>query len=283
MLVQQLGSETEAAVYFPAFDGNGNVTTLVNSDNGAVEAKYDYSPFGKVLTMTGSYAETNPIRFSTKYTDPETDLAYFGYRYYNPDTGRWLNRDPIGEGTGEGSNLYRYCKADPVNLTDPYGLTPIPNIRGCGFYVYCGDIKDETWDEWLARKLGFKHCDLNSPNSPRDRTNSETYDTWVDRETPGRTLMDGKSAGRPCRCASCADIKECKDAVVYGTYHPWGNNCHTYTARQISRCCLKTKWKPSFHAGEWRCLRWEKQFGWDPELGISIPVKVCVEWSPEIN
>jgi len=37
MLVQQLGTETEAAIYFPAFDGNGNVTALVNSDNGAAE------------------------------------------------------------------------------------------------------------------------------------------------------------------------------------------------------------------------------------------------------
>jgi len=133
MLVQQLGTEAATAIYFPAFDGNGNVTTLVNSDGGAVEAKYDYSPFGKVLTMTGSYAETNPMRFSTKYTDAETDLAYFGYRYYNPDTGRWLNRDPMeekafkvpsdrnGKGLRE-SNLYNFVRNNPSRRVDPLGL-----------------------------------------------------------------------------------------------------------------------------------------------------------------
>ncbi|MGN0845501.1 MAG: RHS repeat-associated core domain-containing protein [Kiritimatiellia bacterium] len=35
-------------------------------------------------------------RFSTKYLDPETDLYYYGYRFYNPSLMRWLTRDPIG-------------------------------------------------------------------------------------------------------------------------------------------------------------------------------------------
>ena len=35
--------------------------------------------------------------FSTKYTDEETGLCYYGYRYYSPVMGRWVNRDSIGE------------------------------------------------------------------------------------------------------------------------------------------------------------------------------------------
>ena len=42
-------------------------------------------------------AKANPIRFSTQYTDDETDLVCYLHRYYNPSTGRWLSRDPIGE------------------------------------------------------------------------------------------------------------------------------------------------------------------------------------------
>jgi RHS repeat-associated protein len=55
------------------------------------------APFGEVLRATGPMATTCPFRFSTKYTDDETDLLYYGYRYYNPSTGRWPSRDPINE------------------------------------------------------------------------------------------------------------------------------------------------------------------------------------------
>lgn len=42
-------------------------------------------------------AKLNPKRFQTATDDDETDLLYYGYRYYNPSTGRWLSRDPINE------------------------------------------------------------------------------------------------------------------------------------------------------------------------------------------
>jgi RHS repeat-associated protein len=37
-------------------------------------------------------AKANPFRFSTKYQDDETDLVYYGRRYLNTSTGRWLSR-----------------------------------------------------------------------------------------------------------------------------------------------------------------------------------------------
>jgi hypothetical protein len=66
--------------YYPAYDGNGNLTAMVLASSGAAVAKYEYSPYGELLTSTGTYASTNPFRFSTKYTDSETGLSYFGYR-----------------------------------------------------------------------------------------------------------------------------------------------------------------------------------------------------------
>src|SRR5208337_392529 len=82
---------------FAAYDGNGNVMALVNAANGAVAAECDYGPFGEVIRASGPMAKVNPCRFSTKYCDDETDLLYYGYRYYNPSTGRWLSRDPIDD------------------------------------------------------------------------------------------------------------------------------------------------------------------------------------------
>ncbi|MDD4406252.1 MAG: RHS repeat-associated core domain-containing protein [Parabacteroides sp.] len=64
--------------------------------------------------------------FFTKYTDNETDLVYYGYRYYSPALGRWLSRDPIEEQGG--LNLYGFVNNDPVNKWDKLGqLTPPSN------------------------------------------------------------------------------------------------------------------------------------------------------------
>jgi RHS repeat-associated protein len=56
-----------------------------------------YGPFGELIRATGPMAKANPFRFSTKYQDDESDLLYYGYRYLNASTGRFLSRDPINE------------------------------------------------------------------------------------------------------------------------------------------------------------------------------------------
>ncbi|MDD4406250.1 MAG: RHS repeat-associated core domain-containing protein [Parabacteroides sp.] len=107
-------------VHFPAYDLNGNVMGLVNATNGIISAKYEYGPFGEVFCSVGDMAKVNPFQFSTKYTDSETDLVYYGYRYYSPALGRWLSRDPIEERGG--LNLYGFVNNDPVNKWDKLGL-----------------------------------------------------------------------------------------------------------------------------------------------------------------
>ena len=99
-------------VYFPGYDGNGNVSGLVDSADGTLDAKYEYAAFGETLRVGGTaIADDNPFRFSTKYLDSESGLIYYGYRYYSPSLGRFLNRDPIGELGG--SNLYAFVENDP--------------------------------------------------------------------------------------------------------------------------------------------------------------------------
>lgn len=105
---------------FAAFDGNGDVAALVNAANGTSLAQYEYGPFGEVLRATGAMAKTNPFRFSTKYQDDESDLLYYGYRYYNASTGRWVSRDPVEEKGG--FNLYAFVADNPVCTSDRLGL-----------------------------------------------------------------------------------------------------------------------------------------------------------------
>ena len=60
------------------------------------------------------------IKFSSKYHDQETHLVYYGFRYYNSDTGKWLSRDPLGEIAGVNLTLFVYN--EPLNYVDLYGL-----------------------------------------------------------------------------------------------------------------------------------------------------------------
>lgn len=80
--------------YFTTYDGNGNITGLVNASTKATTARYEYSPFGEPIRISGPAANANPFRFSTKFCDAESGLVYYGSRYYNPALGRWLGRDP---------------------------------------------------------------------------------------------------------------------------------------------------------------------------------------------
>ena len=106
-------------VHFVSYDLNGNVMGVVKAADGTVSAAYEYGPFGELLSSTGSMSPSNPFRFSTKYRDNETDLYYYGYRYYSPSLGRWISRDPIEEQGG--LNLYNFVNNDPVNHWDLWG------------------------------------------------------------------------------------------------------------------------------------------------------------------
>ena len=107
LLWMTVPSGANAGTYFCAYDGNGNVMTLVSAADGSVAAHYEYGPFGELIRATGPVAQVNPFRFSTKHQDDETGLVYYGYRYYDPGTGRWVSRDPIGERGG--LNFYAAC------------------------------------------------------------------------------------------------------------------------------------------------------------------------------
>lgn len=112
------------------YDGNGNVVGLygdVGSSTG-LYAVYEYDPFGNTIrqnvTPAGNSLATtlgeNPFRFSTKFTDDESKLIFYGYRYYSAGLGRWVNRDPIAEGGG--LNLSVMVMNNAVNSYDRLGL-----------------------------------------------------------------------------------------------------------------------------------------------------------------
>ena len=93
-------SGTNAGTYFYCYDGNGNVVALVNAANGAVAANYEYGPFGELIRATGPMAKSTRSCSPPSSTIGRSGLYYYGYRYYNPSTGRWLSRDRVSKKRG---------------------------------------------------------------------------------------------------------------------------------------------------------------------------------------
>jgi RHS repeat-associated protein len=111
-------TSTNASTFY-TFDERGNVAQRTDS-TGAVLSSDLYDAYGKRLSGGTS---GDPWGFEAQagyYTDAETGLVLCTHRYYDPQAGRFLTRDPIGyEG---GIDLYGYTANDPVNEEDPDGL-----------------------------------------------------------------------------------------------------------------------------------------------------------------
>lgn len=114
------GSATSEVI--PLYDGTGHVVALTDINKNLL-ASYGYGPFGEKISAEGPKANGNPWRWATKYLDEETGLYYFGHRYYDPITGQWLSREPLGE--SESVNLYAYAGNDPINHVDVLGLAKV--------------------------------------------------------------------------------------------------------------------------------------------------------------
>ena len=113
----------------------GDVTALLDTQ-GNVVVKYAYDAWGKVLSVTDGSGNAitdeyhvgnqNPFRYRGYYYDTETGFYYLQSRYYDPETGRFLNADGVLGANGDltSYNMFAYCSNMPTVAVDPtgYGL-----------------------------------------------------------------------------------------------------------------------------------------------------------------
>jgi RHS repeat-associated protein len=112
-------------------DGNGNVRVVMSSAQG-YQGSYLYDPYGNVTYTYDVLSPPNTYRFASKELHANSGLYYYGFRFYDPNLQRWLNRDPIEEEGG--INLYQFCGNDPIDYFDPLGLDrPAPGFYGVPF------------------------------------------------------------------------------------------------------------------------------------------------------
>ncbi|MDD5063727.1 MAG: RHS repeat-associated core domain-containing protein [Phycisphaerae bacterium] len=132
---------------FYLHDGLGS-TRQLTANNEAVVASYTYDSFGSLIASSGS--ATNPYGFTGEQQFSEADnLVYLRARYYSPQIGRFISRDPIGY--VDGLNLYTYVKNNSTNYIDPSGKL-LWTCFWCGFYMHvyydaCMKMRPKCLDE----------------------------------------------------------------------------------------------------------------------------------------
>ncbi|MCS7192110.1 MAG: RHS repeat-associated core domain-containing protein, partial [Armatimonadetes bacterium] len=120
---------------------DGRVSTrLLTDTNQQVAATFDYKAFGELWQSSGNVATTRRfVSYGGYEYELETGLYHIGYRYYDPEIGRFLSIDLIGFGV----NWYVYALNDPINLFEWFGLEPAPFDDQPDAFVddYIGKIK----------------------------------------------------------------------------------------------------------------------------------------------
>jgi RHS repeat-associated protein len=107
----------ERGEYYYTRDQLGNIREVTDGA-GALQARYDYDPYGKRTKLAGS--RDFDFGYTGYFHHERSGLDFALYRVYHPRLGRWLNPDPIAERGG--LNLYEYAGNNPVNAIDPTGL-----------------------------------------------------------------------------------------------------------------------------------------------------------------
>ncbi len=110
------------------------------------------------LTAIDDWSQGTTVVKAHRFTEPSTGLIYMQARYYEPETGRFTQPDPLPYGpetmlTGQ-NNRWVYCANDPVNCSDPSGLAPIsPNdirMALAGFVALAGSAVAASGSVWTG-------------------------------------------------------------------------------------------------------------------------------------
>lgn len=120
-------------------DHLGSVRLVVRADTGAIAQAISYDEFGRVLSDSSPGFQA--FGFAGGLYDHQTSLVRFGARDYDPETGRWLSKDPILFNGGD-TNLFGYVANDPINFIDPDGEHPV--LVGAAIGAFLGAFLTPT-------------------------------------------------------------------------------------------------------------------------------------------
>jgi RHS repeat-associated protein len=175
--VDPTGQQRDSQFYFT--DGLRSTANLTD-EAGALLHSYRYDAWGRIREQAG--ASENPRQYTSHYKDDETSLHYFGSRYYDDETGRFLSQDPyLGDQlTPPSLHRYLYAYANPVRFIDLTGYKAeeakpaIPGgedaIAGQCLGSLCLRGSDNTWVSQGEEVVPKNPCEgIAGPCNPRTR------------------------------------------------------------------------------------------------------------------
>ena len=225
-----------------------SVPQRITDENGDFVWEGYHNGFGDV-TVTQE-ALVNNLRFPGQYFDQESRLHYNFYRYYDPESGRYLSPDPLWY-SGGGVNLYTYTNNNPTNYVDYFGMV-------CGVIVKRDKVAKQRgqknvgheWIEYPGGSMGFY------PTGSIWRSKGIVYrpdrhggkpgdKRWSTNLLQKGKLKYGSGKGNICKCATCSEVTSCLNAVAdewnKKYYMLLFRNCRHFVAAATDSCCLDDK------------------------------------------
>ncbi|MGV1100661.1 RHS repeat domain-containing protein [Thiovibrio sp. JS02] len=121
--------EQKGRTFFYHADGLGSIVSLTDAKNHVVQS-YEYDSFGNMQHHGDEVKQ--PYAYTAREWDQETGLYFYRARYYDPQVGRFISKDPIG--FAGGINVYAYVSNNGVTLNDPFGLCAAATTTDCSYY-----------------------------------------------------------------------------------------------------------------------------------------------------
>jgi RHS repeat-associated protein len=249
---------TSQGTFMVNYDGNGNIVGLVDGHSGALADRYTYDPFGNEINRGKGSHLNQPFGFSTKFKDEDIGLIYYGYRYYSPTTGKWVNRDPLYEKApvdhangfifarhhnhNRSSLLYAHNANDSINHYDILGLeragSEYDSTVPAGHHaleLYGNSYGFGPVGSFLFATIGTTYG-WGYGMVPRPRN---IYP--VNIRYSGH-FADDENHVMLCLCATPSRIIECANyyqAEWEGSvFAVIGRNCRSYVSAIVNGCCL---------------------------------------------
>ena len=190
------GAPENNGIFYYSRNQQYSVVGLSDS-NGEVVERYAYSPYGRLLNRTESDYD-NPYTFTGRRTDYDSGLMYFRARYYDPQTGEFISRDPLGYVDG----MSQYRAYFVPGATDPSGNMAYRcqfrcNAKSRGHIGFIAPITVNAATEDLALALCRKHKNAKDPHG--------ACKAVLDQRNTGGIKICRRNVGEGTPCKAAVD------------------------------------------------------------------------------